>query len=60
VRFGPFTDDETARRTLGNSSFPVGSAQRIEASGHFEGQSAWWMWVEGLRNVKEIKISLLK
>jgi len=60
VRFGPFAEKKTARRVLDNTSFPTGSTQRIEASGRFKGKDAWWLWVEGLRNVKEIEISFVK
>jgi len=57
VRFGPFAGQNAAQMALKNTSFPTGSKQRIETSGHFKKQNAWWLWVEGFKNVKNVEIS---
>ena len=57
VRLGPFAGDAEACKALGNAAVPDGSAKRIESSGHFRGREAWWLWVEGLTNVRELKLS---
>ena len=55
VRLGPFSAED-ARAALG-AAYPDGSTTRIEASGHYDGSDAWWVWIEGLRDVAAFEIA---
>jgi len=36
---------------------PQGSTVRVEKSGHAGGVEAWWIWVEGLKNVSSCHLN---
>ena len=39
------------------SERPAGATVRLNASGSAGGKVAWWVWVEGLRDVDSLKLS---
>ena len=39
------------------AAYPEGSTTRIEASGHYDGSDAWWVWLEGLHDVTTLEIA---
>ncbi len=51
VRLGPFAQESDARRYLQSITLPAGASARLTISGHVDGNPAWWVWVEKLRNV---------
>lgn len=57
LRVGPYAQ-ERAEFLVERLDFPVGSTQRIERSGHADGQDAWWIWIEGMTEVDEVFIKL--
>ena len=58
VRMGPFESETKAKGIMEKTSFPAGSTQRIASSGHVNGEAAQWIWIEGMKDVKEVKIEL--
>ncbi len=56
VRLGPFSAKAKAMKILEQYQFPEQSSQRIESSGHFQNQDAWWIWLEGMKNIKNVEI----
>jgi len=56
VRIGPFSSQKIAAKIL-KGKFPKKSRQRIVASGKYQDKAAWWIWVEGMTNIKEVKIN---
>jgi hypothetical protein len=59
VRLGPFEESE-ARRVALEGKRPVNSTVRLSASGNANGRVAWWVWVEGMRDVSEVELDLTK
>ena len=55
VRLGPFTKPE-AEKLLTKIKVPKKAKKRIDKSGHYKKQDAYWIWVEGMRNIKSINI----
>jgi hypothetical protein len=58
VRLGPFAGEGAARRTAAKGRFPVAATTRVEQSGHIEGKEAYWLWVEGMRDITAVRIAL--
>lgn len=54
VRLGPFASEEDARRWLQAATLPSGAKTRVQTSGHMNGKSAWWVWIEEMREVSQI------
>lgn len=59
IRLGPF-DQSTAQRLVNTGKRPTGSTVRLDRSGTWNSKDAWWIWVEGLRNVTELKLEFGK
>jgi hypothetical protein len=59
VRLGPFPDLVSARCALEGGVFPAGSTRRLSLSGTYRGRDAIWLWVENMREVREIDIRLV-
>jgi hypothetical protein len=55
VRLGPFTKDE-AQAAHDRLEAPQCSTLRLETSGSYHEGPAWWLWVEGLTNVTNLKL----
>ena len=59
VRLGPF-DERPARRAAAHGMRPDGTQVRVEHSGTWQGEDAWWVWVDGLKNVSAFKLDFRK
>jgi len=57
VRMGPY-DQKTAAKYAENLNKPQNAKVRTEASGNANGQTAWWIWIEGIKNVNQIQLGL--
>jgi hypothetical protein len=57
VRLGPYSGEKAAEKALSQFHFPEQSSRRLETSGHYNHQDAWWIWVEGMKNIRNIEIS---
>ncbi len=55
VRLGPF-DQSTAERIVDAGMKPSGATVRLDKSGTWKSKDAWWIWVESLRDVTELKL----
>lgn len=58
VRLGPF-DEDTARRLSSTGSRPSGASVRVDQSGQWQGKPAWWIWVEGMREVTNVELGFI-
>ncbi len=58
VRLGPFGTEDSALLGMRNGAFPAGSSQRVERSGRVSGNDAYWLWVENIRDLSRVSISL--
>ena len=56
VRLGPF-DHETAMLFHDNYTVPEGASKHVEASGTWNNDTAWWLWIESLRDVLSFEIN---
>jgi len=57
VRIGPYTQ-KTAEKYAEKLSKPCGATVRVEASGNADGQAAWWVWVENMKDIETLKLSM--
>ena len=55
VRLGPFTKSE-AEKQLKKIKVPKGAKKRIDKSGHYKKKDAYWIWVEGMKDIKTLNI----
>jgi len=55
VRLGPFTKSE-AKKQLKKIKIPQGAKTRIDKSGHYKKKDAYWIWVEGMKDIKALKL----
>jgi len=55
VRLGPFTKSE-AEKQLKKIKVPKSAKTRIDKSGHYKKNDAYWIWVEGMRNIKTLEL----
>jgi len=55
VRLGPFTRAE-AKKYLETLKVPKGAGKRIDQSGKYKKNAAYWIWVEGMKNIKVLNI----
>ena len=51
VRLGPFTRTE-AEKIIKKIKTPKDAKKRIDKSGHYKKQDAYWICIEGMRNIK--------
>ncbi|MEN8158333.1 MAG: hypothetical protein ABFS10_15375, partial [Bacteroidota bacterium] len=56
VRIGPFETEEAANAIIAKSRLPENSTQRVVASGKYRNSTAWWLWVEGMKNINRLSI----
>ena len=54
VRFGPYVSRDEADR-IARSLSSKGEV-RVEESGRFRDEAAYWVWLEGLKNIQELQI----
>jgi hypothetical protein len=59
VRLGPFGEAD-ARAAQMALAVPPGATTRVETSGRVRGGPAWWIWVEGMTNVKQVELEAKK
>ena len=57
VRIGPY-DEKTANNYAKKLNKPQDATVRVEASGSANGQTAWWIWIEGMKGVDKIKLGV--
>ena len=57
VRLGPYSNSEMAEKVQGSLNVPDGAKLRIESSGHYRCQKAWWLWIENMRDITEITLN---
>jgi len=55
VRLGPFTKAE-AEKYFENLEVPNGAQIRIDKSGTYKSNDAYWLWLEGMKNIKKLYI----
>ncbi len=55
VRLGPFTKPE-AEKNLKKIKISKKTKKRIDKSGHYKKKDAYWIWVEGMKNVKTLNL----
>ncbi len=55
VRLGPFTKSE-AEKQFKKIKVPKDAKTRIDKSGHYKKKEAYWIWVEGMKNTKSLKL----
>jgi len=53
VRIGPY-DQTSAHDHAEDLDKPQGATIRVEASGNVSGQTAWWIWIEGMQKIDTI------
>ncbi len=56
IRLGPLSDKSMAEESMKLIS-AEGPKCRLESSGVFKGDTAWWIWVEDLENTDQITIN---
>jgi len=56
VRLGPFSKSE-AEKIIKKLKIPKEAKTRIDKSGHFKKKDAYWIWVEGMKNIKTINLT---
>lgn len=54
VRFGPYVSRDEADRIA--RSLSLKGEVRVEESGRFRDEAAYWVWLEGLKNIQELQI----
>jgi len=57
VRMGPY-DQKTAAKYAENLNKPQDATVRTEASGNANGQTAWWIWIEGMTNIDKLDLDV--
>ena len=57
VRIGPY-NQKTANSFAEKLKKPQTAKVRVEASGNASGQVAWWIWIEGIKNMDSFSIIL--
>lgn len=57
VRLGPF-EEASARRVAESGKRPAGTTARVDRSGTYKSGDAWWVWIEGMKDVREVEIDL--
>ena len=55
VRLGPYSHDQ-AQQLSESLEVPASAHIRVEESGTNNGQAAWWIWVEGMKNIVSLTI----
>ena len=55
IRLGPFSKIE-AETHLKELDVEEGATKRIDKSGHYKENTAYWIWVEGLKNIKQLEL----
>jgi len=55
VRLGPF-DESTAHKVAKTGSKAHDSTVRLDKSGIWNGKDAWWIWVENLHDITNLKL----
>jgi len=53
VRLGPFKSEKASRK-YENIVLPKGATKRMETSGTWKNEDAWWVWVENMKDVKKV------
>jgi len=56
IRLGPWSDKKAAEESMKQIS-AEGTKCRLESSGVFRGESAWWLWLEDLENTNKLTIN---
>ncbi|MEN8203672.1 MAG: hypothetical protein ABFS28_13835 [Bacteroidota bacterium] len=56
VRIGPFETEEAANDFLSTAKTPENATLRLVSSGKYKDASAWWLWVEGMKNINRLSI----
>lgn len=57
VRLGPFTSEEHAGSAI-RSGLPSRATTRVVQSGTYQGDDAWWIWVENLGDTSSLRVDL--
>jgi len=57
VRMGPY-NQKTAAKYAENMNKPQDATVRTEASGNANGQTAWWIWIEGMTNINKLDLDV--
>lgn len=55
VRVGPF-DRKRAEGVMNAYRGQTQGAVRMESSGFYQEQEAWWVWIEGMKNVQTVRL----
>ncbi|MCC5875458.1 MAG: DUF642 domain-containing protein [Candidatus Sumerlaeia bacterium] len=57
VRLGPFANEAEATGAIRNG-LPIGATTRVEASGTWQGGTAWWVWAEKMDGASSLILEL--
>jgi len=55
VRLGPFTKTEVEKQ-LKKIKVPKDAKTRIDKSGQYKKKEAYWIWIEGMKNIKTLNL----
>ena len=55
VRLGPFAKSEAGKYAK-KIKIPKGGKKRIDQSGQYKNGDAYWIWVEGMKNIKQLEL----
>jgi len=56
IRFGPYAEREQAEIVMRVVQAEGNATVRIEQSGTYHNQPAWWVWTENIKNLSEYKL----
>ena len=57
IRFGPYSDNNEATEIANVLKTKGGTSVRTVISGTYHNKPAYWVWIEGLSNIKDFSIS---
>ena len=57
IRFGPYSDNNEATEIANTLKTKGGTSVRTVISGTYQNKPAYWVWIEGLSNIKDFSIS---
>jgi hypothetical protein len=58
IRLGPWSDKQEAEKSMTQITLESGRT-RMESSGEYMNQPAWWIWIEGLENTENLSINYI-